>query len=238
MENLFLTFVLAAYNEEKNIVPLLDSVTSAMNTINEKYSLLFVIEGTDNTLNNIKEYADTHPDVPLKWIYQEKPLGLTNAFKKGFENVPPETTHIVTMDVDLNHDPLELPRFIEKAKENFDIIIGSRSLSSSQIINVPTWKIAISKFANTVFNKAFKMKVMDKTSGYRVLKANVAKELSPHVRSGNFEGLMEFLLIADKMKKSMVEVPITLTYRKHGETKFSLVNVGWGYAKLLLRHIK
>jgi len=238
MENLFLTFVLPAYNEEKNVVPLLDSITSAMEKINEKYSLLFVIEGTDNTLTNIKQYSINHPSIPLKWIYQEKPIGLTNAFKKGFNNVPSETTHIVTMDVDLNHDPLELPLFIEKINEDFDIIIGSRALNKSQVINVPAWKRVISKFANNVFNKSFRMNILDKTSGYRVLKVDVANEISQKIKSGNFEGLMEFLLIANKMKKKMVEVPITLTYREHGETKFNLLSAGLGYTKLFFRYLK
>ena len=48
---------------------------------------------------------------------------------------------------------------------------------------------------------------------------------------------MEFLLIANYHNKSMVEVPITLTYRQHGETKFRLFNAGIGYAKLLLKQV-
>jgi hypothetical protein len=86
-----------------------------------------------------------------------------------------------------------------------------------------------------VFNKAFKIEVKDKTSGFRLIDAHTIKEISPLVQAKNFEGLMEFLLIANYKNKTMAEVPITLTYREHGETKFRLFNAGWGYAKLLVK---
>ncbi len=235
MDDLFISFVLPAYNEEKSVLPLLEQITSAMQQYQEAYEIVFVVEGDDRTHEILQEYKEQNPQVQIRILYQKEPIGLTNAFKKGFANVDEQCTHVVTMDVDLNHKPSELDRLIAKAKENYQIVIGSRALEGAKTEAVPAWKRAISIFANTVFNKAFKINVKDKTSGYRMVDIQTIKEVSPKIKSGNFEGLMEFLLIANKMNKTMVEVPITLTYREHGETKFRLFQAGWGYTKLLLR---
>ncbi len=235
MSKLFISYVLPAYNEEKNVLLLMERITSAMKDIKEEYEVIFVIEGTDQTYPVLQKYREEHLHLKMKLFYQPEPLGLTSAFKRGFENIAEESTHVVTMDVDLNHKPEELPLLIKKAKDGYNIVIGSRALAGAQVMNVPTWKRMISKFANTVFNKAFKIEVKDKTSGFRMIDAQTIREIAPLVEARNFEGLMEFLLIANCRNKSMVEVPITLTYRQHGETKFRLFNAGIGYAKLLLK---
>src|SRR3989338_6913517 len=231
---MFLSFVLAAYNEEENVLPLMDQITQEMRNILSDYEVVFVIEGKDQTYPILQQYQQEHPQIPIKLIYQAEPRGLTSAFKTGFENVSPQTTHVVTMDVDLNHKPEELSRFLPKAKEGYNIVIGSRALAGSAVNEVPLWKRAVSKIANTVFNKAFKINVKDKTSGYRMIDIGTIKEIAPLVQSRNFEGLMEFLLIANKKGKKIAEVPITLTYRQHGDTKFKLFHAGKGYVKLLL----
>lgn len=213
----------------------MERITSAMKDIKEDHEIIFVIEGTDQSYPLLQQYQQEHPEVKMKLFYQPEPLGLTSAFKKGFENISKESTHVVTMDVDLNHQPEELPLLIKKAKKGYNVVIGSRALAGAQVMNVPAWKRAISRFANSVFNKAFKIEVKDKTSGFRMIDAATIKEISPLVQAKNFEGLMEFLLIANYKNKSMVEVPITLTYRQYGKTKFRLFNAGVGYAKLLLK---
>lgn len=206
-----------------------------MKDIKEKYEVIFVIEGKDQTYPLLLKYQEEHPDVSMRLFYQLEPLGLTNAFKKGFEHIAKEATHVVTMDVDLNHKPEELPLLLKKAKEGYNVVIGSRALAGAQVMNVPAWKIAISKFANAVFNKVFNIEVKDKTSGFRVMDAETVREVAPLVQAKNFEGLMEFLLIANYKNKSMAEVPITLIHRQFGETKFNLFKTGIDYARLLLK---
>jgi len=233
--SMFISFVLPAYNEEESIPELLARITNSMKTIAADYELVFVIEGTDNSVDVIDEFKKAHPDLKIKVFYEREPRGIMNAFKLGFEKVSPEATHVVTMDVDLNHYPEELPRLIEKAKEGYNIVIGSRAIAGAKRLKVPFLKTILSKFSNFVFDKAFDIKVKDKSSGYRMFDAATIKEIAPLVQAKSFEGLMEILLIAANRKKTFAEVPITMIFRKYGESKVKLIPVGKGYLRLLLR---
>ncbi len=55
MTSQYLSFVLPAYNEELNVLPLLKRITGAMKRISDDYEILFVVEGNDNTLNLLKK---------------------------------------------------------------------------------------------------------------------------------------------------------------------------------------
>jgi glycosyltransferase involved in cell wall biosynthesis len=235
---MYISFVLAAYNEEESVHELLTRITTSMKTITDQYELLFVVEGTDKTKENIEMFHTAHPELNIRVLYEKEPRGIMNAFKKGFSNVAPETTHVVTMDVDLNHYPEELPRLVEKAKQGVNVVIGSREMDGAKRMNVPWLKIVLSKFSNYVFNKAFNINVGDKTSGFRMIDIETIRQVAPQVEATSFEGLMEILLIASRENKTFAEVPITMVFRKHGESKVKLIPVGKGYARLLLRRNK
>lgn len=236
-KKMFISFVLPAYNEEDSITELLTRITKSMATITSNYEIVFVVEGNDGTVRKIKEFQKSSP-ARIYTYYQKEPRGLMKAFIFGFNSVSPETTHIITMDVDLNHYPEELPRLISKAEEGYNIVIGSRALKGGKTLEVPLLKRVLSKFSNYVFNKTFKIDVKDKTSGFRMMDSATVREVSPLVHSKGFEGLMEFLLIAANKKKTFAEVPITMIFRKHGISKVRLFPVGKGYLRLLLQRRK
>ncbi|HLD33487.1 MAG TPA: glycosyltransferase [Candidatus Nanoarchaeia archaeon] len=237
-KEMFISFVLPAYNEEESIPELLARITTSMKSINSDYELVFVIEGTDNSLAILEEFKKANPKIRIKIFYEKEPRGIMNAFKFGFNNIAAEATHVVTMDVDLNHYPEELPRLIEKAKQGYNIVIGSRAIEGAKRLKVPLLKTILSKFSNFVFDKMFDIKVKDKSSGYRMFDAATIKEIAPLVEAKSFEGLMEILLIAANKKKTFIEVPITMIFRKYGESKVKLIPVGKGYLRLLLRRKK
>lgn len=229
-----ISFVLAAYNEEENVVPLINQIVSAMQELCP-YEILFVVEGEDQTCERLKWYQINNPEVSLRYLYSKEKLGLMNAIRKGCENITEESTHVVTMDVDLNHNPSDLKKLLAVAVKGEDIVIGSRYMKDSVIRGIPVWKRLVSSFTNSLFNWMFSIEILDKTSGYRMFNIETSKEILPLVASENFEGLMEFLLIANKKKKKIREVPITFTYRMFGESKFNLLLTIFDYSKLFLR---
>ena len=230
----FLSIVIAAFNERENIEELTLRIEAVMKKIKMPYELIYVLAGTDGTLEKVQQLQKKIPEI--RYHYNKEPGGLGNDFKKGFAMVSPKSDYVVTMDADLNHHPEEIPQFIEEAKRsNVDVVIGSRQIGHALVENIPAWKKTVSKIANVIFYLLTRMTVKDKTSGYRLYKREVIQDIAKKMRAPNFECVMEIILIAAKQRRTFAEIPIRFTYRIHGKSKMNLIKTVYGYLLLLMK---
>jgi len=136
------------------------------------------------------------------------------------------------MDADLTHDINMITNFIKEIKNGYDIVIGSRYVENGGMVNVPMWRIFVSKFAGSLFSFLFNMfDIKDKTSGYRAYSSLVKKV---DIKSTSFPAQMEILI---KMKNSgakIKEIPIILNWRKKGHSKFKIFSVMIEYLKMII----
>jgi dolichol-phosphate mannosyltransferase len=223
----FISVVIAAFNEEGNIKQLTERIVKTLQT-KYNYEIIYVVAGTDKTLNIIKSFKNKN----IKVLYDKNPNGLGNDFKKGFKKISTKADYVVTMDADLNHQPEEIPRLL-KHIDQYDIIIGSRHVAGGKVENTPCWKKLISGIANVAFIILSGLKIKDKTSGFRVYKRKIIMDLANSYSCRNFEFLLEMLLIAKKKKYTMFEAPITFKYRVNGQSKFRIIKTAIGYLKLI-----
>ena len=115
------SIVVPFYNEEANIQPLYDRIVGVMDSLGHSYEMVFVDDGSrDLTYKILKEISDHDERVAL--IRLRRNFGQTAALKAGFDYTHGEI--IVSMDGDLQHDPTEIPQFIEKILEGYDIVSG------------------------------------------------------------------------------------------------------------------
>lgn len=226
-----LSFVIAAYDERQNVVPLTRRIHEAVKSIPScQWEIVYVVEGTDGTREAIE---GLHEEVPgLRVLYQERPAGLGAAFRKGFEEVPPDADYVVTMDADLNHRPEELPRLLDAAvRREVDILIGSRFVRGGRIDGTPAWKLALSGTMNVVLRWLWGLPVRDKTSGYRIYRAASLRRLRH--RLDDFAFLPELLILARRAGMSLGEEPIHFVYRVHGTSKMAISRTIRSYGALL-----
>src|SRR5437868_8685881 len=117
------SIVVPFFNEQENIPPLYMKLTEVMDGIGEHYELVFVDDGSkDNTfkvLSDIYEY-----DRRVNIVRLRRNFGQTAALKAGFDFARGEV--IISMDGDLQHDPGEIPRFVEQLEEGYDLVSGWR----------------------------------------------------------------------------------------------------------------
>jgi len=225
--------VICAYNEEENIVQLTKALLEVLDKINKRFEIIYVIEGTDKT----KEFVEGFNNKNIKIIYNEKPSGLGNAFRLGFNAISDDSDIVVTMDADLNHDPAEIPKLLARLVENnAKIVIGSRALFDSEIVGLAKWRRAVSQFTNHFLKLFIKFPVMDKTSGYRLYSADHLRNIRNLYKSDNFAFLFELLLLSRQEK--MIESPITFTFRTKGKSKFNFFSAGRGYFALMVKMLK
>jgi dolichol-phosphate mannosyltransferase len=226
-----LAVVIAAYNEEENIEALTRRLDRTLRTLPGCTSeILFVVEGRDRTREILEELSREIPNLQI--LYGEEPSGLGNAFRRGFAAVGPHVDYIVTLDADLNHQPEEIPRLVEALRRSgCDILVGSRFLAASRVEGAPLWKRFLSGVMNRLMRHLFGLRVLDKTSGFRVYRAEVLRSIA--FENSSFAFLPEVLIRAHAAGFRIAEEPIHFIFRVHGRSKMRFWATSLSYLKLL-----
>lgn len=226
-----LAVVIAAYNEEENI----EALTRRLHRIlcglaGWDWEIVYVVEGRDRTREILERLQAGIAG--LRMLYQEEPSGIGNAFRRGFAAVSADTSYVVTMDADLNHQPEEIPRLLDTAlRAGCDILIGSRFLEASRVEGTPLWKRFLSGTMNLLMRYLYGLQVRDKTSGFRVYRAEVLRKVE--FVNGAFAFLPEILIRASAAGYAIAEEPIHFIFRRDGRSKMRIWNTSLSYLSLL-----
>lgn len=118
-----LSFVVPAYNEEKNVALLHQRVKTLMEKINEDYELIFINDGSrDNTLLALKSLAEK--DKHIKIIHLSRNFGHQSALTAGLKFAKGDA--VISMDCDLQDPPELIIKMYHKWKEGYDIVYARR----------------------------------------------------------------------------------------------------------------
>ncbi len=116
---IYLSVVVPIYNEEGNVKKLHEKIVEACEDLNQSYEIIFVDDGSyDKTVEICKSLSN------LIFIELRKNFGQTAAFDAGFKESVGNV--VVTMDGDLQNDPADISKLLEKKKEGYDIVSGWR----------------------------------------------------------------------------------------------------------------
>ena len=117
-----ISFVVPVMNEQESIAILFDKLSTRLNSLGESYEVIFVDDGsTDNTFKELKKLHDEHPGI-VRVIRFRRNFGKTPALVAGFSRC--KGAVIFTMDGDLQDDPEEIPNFLTKLDEGYDLVSG------------------------------------------------------------------------------------------------------------------
>ena len=144
------SIVVPFHNEEDNVTTLYDRLKAVMEQVmgetRDKFELVFVDDGSrDRTYRLLEEIAAVDSRVLV--VKLRRNFGQTSALAAGFDHA--EGEYILAMDGDLQHDPLEVPRFLAKLEEGYDVVSGWRSERGDNFImrRVPSraanWLMAV-----------------------------------------------------------------------------------------------
>jgi dolichol-phosphate mannosyltransferase len=224
--------VIPVYNEEEVIDEFSSRLASALEKIDPDYEAIFVVEGTDATLEKLIALSKQNPRIKVH--YSQERMGLGKAMKKGFGLIDEDTEYVVTMDADLNHQPEEIQNLMAVVKKA-DIVVGSRNTNMGMVEELPLVKRVISASTNWTIRKIFHIPSNDVTSGFRVYTCRAIDALRDEIVAKNFEIQPELLIRARKKGLQIIDVPITFLPRPRGTSKLSFVKSGIGYAMLIIR---
>lgn len=138
-----LSVVIPAYNEEESVGPLYEELREVLSASGRSYEIIFVDDGsTDATFERLRALHEQDPTVKI--VKFRSNFGQSAAMKAGFDHAGGEV--IVTMDADLQNDPHDIPRLLEKMEsDDLDVVCGWRYNRHD-----PISKKVFSKFANAL----------------------------------------------------------------------------------------
>src|SRR5919201_4929194 len=117
------SIVFPLHNEEENVTDLYDRLKVVMETHGESFEIVLVDDGSsDQTFAMLREIAAVDSRVTV--VKLRRNFGQTAGLAAGFDHARGE--YIIAMDGDLQHDPSDIPMFIEKISEGYDIVSGWR----------------------------------------------------------------------------------------------------------------
>ena len=115
--------VAPVYNEEDNIDPFCDALFDVLEQLRLDYEVILVNDGsTDGSLERLRSQAGRRRG--LKVVSLRRNFGQTAALMAGIDHASKDV--IVSIDADLQNDPRDIPRLLEKLAEGFDIVSGWR----------------------------------------------------------------------------------------------------------------
>ncbi len=228
-----LAVVIAAYDEAASIGPLTRRLAATLAAIPDcAWELIFVVEGEDGTREALERLA--REIAPLRVLYRRAPTGLGAAFRRGFAAVAADADYVVTLDADLNHQPEEIPRLLAAAgRPDCDVLVGSRFVAGAEIAGTPGWKRLLSGAMNRLMTRLYGLRVRDKTSGFRIYRARVLREVA--YENDRFAFLPELLIRARAAGFRVAEEPIHFLYRREGRSKMAFWPTVASYLALLGR---
>ena len=122
-----ISIIIPIYNEEENIIKTYDFIESALEKLN--YEVIFVNDGsTDKSENKIREIIKKSKKYKL--ISLRRNYGQTAAMQAGFDHAIGEI--IIPMDGDLQNDPNDIPKLLNKIDEGYDVVSGWRKNRSDK----------------------------------------------------------------------------------------------------------
>jgi len=204
------SIVVPFLNEQESIPTLYMKLTEVMDSVGEPYEMVFVDDGSKD--NSYKVLSDIYEhDRRVNVVRLRRNFGQTAALKAGFDFARGEV--VISMDGDLQHDPEEIPRFLEKIEEGYDLVSGWRYERKDHWLmrQVP------SRVANWLMAKLSGIDLHDFGTTFKAYRREILQEIQLYGELHRF-----IPALASSTGARIAEVPISNPERKSGKSNYGI----------------
>jgi glycosyltransferase involved in cell wall biosynthesis len=204
------SIVVPFHNEEENVTVLYARLKQVMEQVGESFELVLVDDGSnDRTYKLMEEIAAVDSRVLV--IKLRRNFGQTSALAAGFDHASGE--FILAMDGDLQHDPAEIPSFLEKLDEGYDVVSGWRK---ERIDNFIMRRIP-SRCANWLMAKLSGVDIHDFGTTFKAYRREVIHNIPLYGEMHRF-----IPALAAWYGASICEIPIKNVHRERGKSHYGI----------------
>ena len=221
--------VIPLLNEQESIPELYARLTHELERMTEgshgsAFELIFIDDGsTDDTFRLLRELATV--DSRVVAIRFRRRYGKTAALAAGFERA--RGTYTITMDGDLQHNPEDIPRFVEKLEQGYDIVCGWRE---NRVDNLWLRRIP-SRIANRLMRWLSRVEIDDFGGGFKAYRTSILQEISL------YGGMQRFIpALASARGARACQLAIENVPRRYGNSRYGIARVVPVFFDLLRIH--
>lgn len=209
-----LSIIIPIFNEEDNLVELLEKISKVLSTLGLSYEIIAINDGsTDGSIGVLSDFAKN--DNKLKIIDFRTNFGQTAAISAGINSSTGDV--IIPIDSDLENDPEDIPRLLEKINEGYDVVSGWRKKRWGD--KMLTRKLP-SVMANRIISKITKVKLHDYGCTLKAYRSEVLKDVNLYGEMHRF-----IPVYAAWHGAKVTEIEVNYSPRKHGESKYNLFRI-------------
>lgn len=217
-----LSVVVPLFNEEESVPRLIERIRDALGT-GPDWELLLVDDGSrDQTVAMARQAIGG--DTRVKVVRLARNYGQTSAMQAGFDQS--RGAVVVTMDGDLQNDPLDIPRLVARLDDGFDLVAGYREKRQDLLV---TRRIP-SLIANWLIRQATGVSIRDNGCSLKAFRRPVVERLNL------YSDLHRFIpaVAAATAGARITEMPVRHHARQFGTSKYGLSRVGKVLTDLLM----
>jgi glycosyltransferase involved in cell wall biosynthesis len=204
------SIVVPFHNEEENVTVLYARLKQVMEQVSDSFELVFVDDGSrDRTYKLLEEIAAVDSRVLV--VKLRRNFGQTSALAAGFDHASGE--FILAMDGDLQHDPNDIPAFLEKLDEGYDVVSGWRK---DRIDNFVMRRIP-SRCANWLMAKLSGVDIHDFGTTFKAYRREVIQSIPLYGEMHRF-----IPALASWYGASICEIPIRNINRESGKSHYGI----------------
>ena len=209
-----LSVVAAVLNEEESIRPLFSALGEVLDRLGREYEIIFVDDGSEDgsfeVLRSLYENDREH----VRVIQFRRNFGKTAALTAGFREARGEV--IITMDADLQDDPREIPRLLERLDADYDLVVAWRHERQD-----PLSKRLPSKIANAAVSVLTGVRLHDLNCGFKAYRREVVQDLKLYGELHRF-----IPVLAHWRGYRVTELKVVHRPRQYGQSKYGFERLG------------
>lgn len=216
-----LSIIVPLYNEEDNVRPMYEAVRDAVRPLGLRAELIFVDDGSKDGTFARAEALPRGEGLELRLVKLRRNYGQTTAMVAGIDQARGRV--LITMDGDLQNDPLDIPLFLEKIDEGYDLVVGWRHKRQDHFS-----RVLPSKIANWLIAQVTGVPIKDNGCSLKAYRADLIKRIPLYSEMHRFIPAM-----ASLAAPRLAQIKVRHHPRRFGQSKYGFSRIYKVFVDLL-----